>query len=75
MTEILSGVSPSEFSWSILGSGQCQIFKSIKLLTSGFLERFGSYSQFPGGGKFPFCPPCGHPQTQGVPNTETAHQL
>ena len=29
----------------------------IKLLISRFLEIFASWSQFPGGGKCPFCPP------------------
>jgi len=34
----------------------------IELLISTFLENFHSKSQFPGGGKCPFCPPpCGRP--------------
>ena len=33
----------------------------IELLASGFVENFGSKTQYPGKGKMPILPPCGRP--------------
>jgi len=47
--------------------------KSIKLLTLGVVEIFGSsYTQFPGGSKCPFPPSHEHKE---MTNPVTAHQL
>ena len=49
--------------------------KSIKLLSSGFLEIFGSSPNFQVVANSLFIPPADTHEHMGMPNTETAHQL